>query len=86
MPDEEPLCQGFDDAICIWMALITERERLQHIVETKCRWEPLFGEKSRAVKRLSDEELAEVTHALERLKVMIALAFDRREQLGAVFV
>lgn len=67
---------GFDDAVSIWMALITERERLEQIVETK-------RNQSRV---LTDEDVAGVEERLVRLRQLIELSHERREQLAALFV
>lgn len=74
----------FNDAVAVWMALITERERLQNIVNTKRVTEPVFGAPV-SHKQLTDEEVAQVEQSLVRVKELVDLAFERREKLGAVF-
>lgn len=75
---------GFDDVISIWMALVTERERLKHIIAMKQTFEPMFGVPTSA-RQLNDAEIADITKKLKRVEQLTTIAMDRSKQLGAVF-
>jgi hypothetical protein len=76
---------GFDDTMSIWMALVTERERLRHVVETRQLSEPMFGppEKTRA---LTDAEVFVVEKKLARVCELVELSMARRRELAAALL
>lgn len=75
---------GFDDAVSIWMALVTERERLKRIIETKCIDEPMFGP-PRGSKMLTDAQVDDVAKKLARVTELANLVMARRREIAAAF-
>lgn len=81
--DIEPW-SGFDDAVSVWMALVTERERLRRVVGTGQVQEPMFGP-PQITRELSGGEVEEVRKKLARVSEMASLVLSRRELVAATF-
>lgn len=83
MQAEEPW-PGFDDAVSVWMALTTERERLKHLIETRGIHEPMFGA-PQSSKPLTDADVVGLEKRLARVTELAAMAMDRRKEIAAAF-
>lgn len=75
---------GYDDAVSVWMALITERDHLTRIIDTRHIHEPPFGVPVQS-RLLTDDEVAGVKNKLTRVTEMAAMVMDRRREIAAAF-
>lgn len=75
---------GFDDVMCVWFALVTERERLRRVISTGSVQEPMFGPPI-TTKELSSYDVHEVRKKLARVEEMADMTLGRRERIAAAF-